>query len=558
MTNTLLSSDVRYSSDEVAADVRDRRPESLTLFGELNDVQRQQLASDAWMIGLRALHNAHTAAQESKLKDIGESLVGDIGRQLNAHIERQQETTVEVLGRYFDPKDGHVNQRLTAFLNDDGVLAHVLDRYLGPANSVLAETLARQVGESSLLLKRLSPTDSEGVIKTLETQLRTVMEDGHAEVLKALDPLTDDGAVARFLKSLREELTDANEDRATQLSAALAALDANDENSLLSRLVRETNQARLDVLSAVNPETPNSPMAVLKSSLTTLLQQQSVNQAEVAKQHQERQTQFEKEVREALTRIETKRSQDQTSPRGGLDFEDEVTRFVNAATVGGPCVFSVVGTTAGVGRCKKGDAVLRFTQESAFADAGVVFEAKREAGYTVQAALDELDEARKNRDAGAGVFVMARSHASEVFPRFVRYGSNVLVTWDEQDSGTDPYLHAAILLGMSLVTRSRTTGDVGDITALKDIEARIEGELSRLEKMEKYSGNIRRNVDDISDEVRKAQKALDLLLRRAHSTLLALKVELDDEDFERTSPITLPGGSLENASLALADGVEAA
>ena len=38
---------------------------------------------------------------------------------------------------------------------------------------------------------------------------------------------------------------------------------------------------------------------------------------------------------------------------------------------------------------------------------------------------------------------------------------------------------------MSLVTRSRTTGDAGDITALKDIEARIEGELSRLEKMEK-------------------------------------------------------------------------
>src|SRR5207249_810296 len=140
---------------------------------------------------------------------------------------------------------------------------------------------------------------------------------------------------------------------------------------------------------------------------------------------------------------------------------------------------------------------------------------------------------RKNRDAGAGVFVMAHSHASEVFPRFVRYGSNVLVTWDEQDSRTDPYLHAAILLGMSLVTRSRATGDVGDITALKDIEARIEGELSRLEKMEKYSGSIRKNVDDISEEVRKAKKALDLLLRKAQSTLLALKVELHDEEAER-------------------------
>ena len=112
--------------------------------------------------------------------------MGDIGRQLTAHVERQQGTITEVLGRFFDPKDGHVNQRLTAFLNDDGVLARVLDKYLGPANSVLAETLARQVGESSPLLKKLSPTDSEGIIKTLETQLRTVMENGHAQVLKAL------------------------------------------------------------------------------------------------------------------------------------------------------------------------------------------------------------------------------------------------------------------------------------------------------------------------------------------------------------------------------------
>src|SRR6185295_9466001 len=124
------------------------------------------------------------------------------------------------------------------------------------------------------------------------------------------------------------------------------------------------------------------------------------------------------------------------------------------------------------GRCKKGDAVLRFTTESAFAGAGVVFEAKHDGAYTVQKALDELDAARKNRNAVAGVFVMARSHASDVFPRFARYGSNVLVTWDEQDPATDPYLHAAALLGMALVTRSQTPGNPGDIAALRDIESR--------------------------------------------------------------------------------------
>ena len=221
-------------------------------------------------------------------------------------------------------------------------------------------------------------------------------------------------------------------------------------------------------------------------------------------------------------------------------------------------MFDVTGSTSGVGRCKKGDAVLRFTAESAFADAGVVFEAKRDGSYTVQRGLDELDAARKNRNAGAGVFVMARSHAGDVFPRFARYGKNVVVTWDDQDPATDPYLNAAVLLGMALVTRTQTAGDAGDIAALRDIEARIESELSRLEKMEKHSEAIRKNVDGISDEVRKAQKALDVLLRKAHSTLRALNVEVDDESAEAATPIALPEGSLSAAVLALPEGGEAA
>ena len=152
--------------------------------------------------------------------------------------------------------------------------------------------------------------------------------------------------------------------------------------------------------------------------------------------------------------------------------------FVRTATQGAPCVFDVTGATAGVGRCKKGDAVLRFTAESASPVRGVVFEAKHDATYTVQRAIDELDAARKNRDAAAGVFVMARSHASDVFPAIRSLWKQRLVTWDDQDPATDAYLHAAVLLGMALVMRSRTTGDAGDIAALRDVESRIEGELS--------------------------------------------------------------------------------
>jgi hypothetical protein len=407
------------------------------------------------------------------------------------------------------------------------------------------------------LFKKLSPTDSDGLVKILEAQLRVVMSQGHAEFVRALDPLAEDGAVARFLRSLREELRGADEDRQKQLSAALAALDANDEGSLLSRLVRETSRARQDVLAAVNPDAPGSPMALLKGTLTKTLQEQAASHTELAKRQEERQTAFEKEIREALTRIETKRLQDQVTTRGGLDFEDAVTSFVRMAIRGAPCILEVTGATSGVGRCKKGDAVLRFTDESAFAGAAVVFEAKRDAAYTAQRALDELDAARKNRNATAGVFVMARSHATDAFPRFARYGNNVLVIWDDRDPATHTYLHAALLLGMGLVTRIRTAGDPGDIAALRDIESRIEGEIVRLEKMEKHSDTIRKNVDGISDEIRKAQKALDVLLRKAQSTLRALNVEVHDEGTEVRSPIALPPGSLEGATLALPSGGEA-
>lgn len=562
MPNTIrtqpLSVSVLFAADEVAIDLRDRRPDSLALFGDLDAAVRDQLAHDAWAIGLRALWNAHAAAQETKLKDVGAALLGDIDRQLKLYVEQHQQTIGAVLTRFFDPNDGQVTQRLSAFVDDHGVLARLLEKYLGPQNSVLAEALAKQVGETSPLFQKLSPTDSTGLVKILEAQLRAVMGEGHAELVRALDPLAEDGAVARFLKSLREELKDADEDRQKQLSAALAALDANDENSLLSRLVRETHRARQDVLAAVNPDAPSSPMALLKASLTTLLQEQSKAQLALAKQQEERQLQFEKEVREALVRIETKRTQDQKTTRGGLDFEDAVLAFVRSATQGAPCIFEATGATAGVGRSKKGDAIVRFTEESAFAGAGVVFEAKRDAVCSVQKALDELDAARTNRNAAAGVFVMARSHASDVFPRFARYGNNVLVVWDDQDPITDAYLHAAILLGIGLVTRTKTVGDAGDITALRDIEVRIEGELSRLERMEKHSDTIRKNVDGISEEIRKAQKALDLLLRRARSTLRALNVELTDEATEATSPLHLPNGSLEAAVLALPSGGDAA
>jgi hypothetical protein len=133
------------------------------------------------------------------------------------------------------------------------------------------------------------------------------------------------------------------------------------------------------------------------------------------------------------------------------------------------------------------------------------------------------------------------------------------VVWDDANPAADPYLQAAILLGLGLATRARTVGGQGELEALRDIEGRIEDELRRLEKMEKHNEGIRRNSDGIADEIRKAQRQLDVLLRKAKSALTALNVELNDEALERSTPIALPSPSYSTATInltALSDGID--
>ncbi len=389
---------VDVEADAIEAHIRDHRVDSLAVFTPLSESQRTGLVTDAWTLGLRALMNAYKQAEESRLQDIGKALKEDLDKHLAVYVERQQSNLVQVLARFFDPRDGQVITRLEGFLRDGGDLAKTMDRFLAPGHGALAQTLARELGENSPLLKRLSPTDSEGVVFLLEAKLREALTENQAEVARALDPVAEDGAVARFLRALRQELEKADNDRSKQLALATKALDANDENSLLSRLMRETAAAKNAFVAAMNPELPSSPMAMLKNTLSTLLQQHVKTQQESMALLHERQAKFEQEVRESLVRLEERKRGDAKSTRGGYTYEDAVLRFVQRAVQGAPIEVNTTANTVGAKpNCKKGDQVLRFTAESAYAGGALVVEAKRDGSYTVRAALEELELARGNR-----------------------------------------------------------------------------------------------------------------------------------------------------------------
>lgn len=529
-----LVAELEARATYVEARLVDRRPDTVSAFAALKEDQRRSLVTDAWTVGLRALVNAHRQAEEARLADIGKSLLADVDRELETYVVRQQDVLVEILRRYFDPKDGQVAVRIEGFLKDGGDLAKTMEKYLSPEHGALARTLAKELGENSALLRRLSPTDSEGIVQIIESKLRQALDQSHAAVTKALDPLHQDGAVARFLTTLRKDMEKADDDRSKQLTLVTKALDANDPQSLINTLVRETQSARVTFLKTMNADEPGSPVAVLRSSLTTLLESHAKAQAERFVAFDERQGKIEQYLRDSVARLEERRRGDATSARGGASFEDAVVGFVQRAVQGAPVLVDRTGATVGSRpHCKVGDQVLRFTSESAFAGASLVVEAKHDASYTVSKALAELEVARANREAHVGVFVMAKSHAPPGFPEMARYGRDVLVIWDDTDETTDPYLHAGLILGLALASRQQRPAEEGNVKALSDIENRIQAELDRHDKMRKLTERIRRDAESLDEELRKGDDKLNTLLKNAKKTLKALCVELDDEKAER-------------------------
>lgn len=540
-TQSALTIDVQVDAATIVASVSDSRTDVVATLVPLDESQRLGFVADVWTVGVRAIMNAHRNAEEAKLADIGKGILDGLDKELDDHVVRQRDALVEMLKRYFDPKDGQVALRIDGFVKDGGQLAIAMEKYLAPEHGTLARTLAQQLGENSPLLKRLSPTDHEGIVHVLESRIREALAQNQSAMAKALDPLAEEGIVARFLGMLRKDLEKADNDRTKQLVAVTKALDANDEGSLLSRLMRETQSARLAFVQAMNPDEPGSPLAVLKASLASLLEVQAKSQAEALAAVEERQQKLDQHIRESVARLEERRRGDAHSPRGGTTFEGNGLTFVQHAVQGAPIVVDDVGGLVGARpSCKIGDQVLRFTDESVFAGAALVVEMKHDASYTISRALAELEIARSNRGAQTGLFVMARSHAPAGFPPMARYGQDILVTWDDEDESTDPYLHAGVILGLALASRQRRPVNEGDVKALADVEHRIQQELRRHETMKKLAERIRKDAEELGDELRKGSDKLTLLLRSAKATLKALNVELVDAEAERSEIISLP------------------
>ncbi len=204
---------------------------------------------------------------------------------------------------------------------------------------------------------------------------------------------------------------------------------------------------------------------------------------------------FQHEVRSTLEKMQVRRDEAARSTRHGIEFELALGELLMLESQSHDELLDACGLTTGrIPRSKKGDFVLTLGREAAAAGARIVVEAKEQRVYTVGMALAEIEDARRNRDAGVGVFVFSKRTAPTGLQVVSRHGQDILVVWDQDDPESDVYVRVALSLARALSTRrngeSRFAAEFGEID---DAMLRIGRRAEDLEQIVTWAKTIENN-----------------------------------------------------------------
>jgi hypothetical protein len=158
-----------------------------------------------------------------------------------------------------------------------------------------------------------------------------------------------------------------------------------------------------------------------------------------------------------------------------------------------------------------GDCVIELGPESAAPGAKVAVESKENAAYDLAKAREEIDTARKNRDAMVGLFVFSKRTAPAGIEPLARFGHDVFVVWDQDNAASDLYLRIGMTLARALCVRGSTqqASHAADFTAIDAAILEIDKRLKDFDQMKTWTETIRNNSDNIIKKLEIVRKSLE-------------------------------------------------
>lgn len=481
---------LRVDDPEVLAD----------LGGAAEGEERNRLAIHALRIGLLALRQARGHIDADAVRREGERILAEFKSRIEQHDTSIQTQLRGALREYFDPDSGKLSERVARLVRKDGELEQTMRRLVGEKDSEMARALASALGEHSPVLRILSPTQSDGVVRTLAKTVDDALATQRERILAAFSLDQPGSALSRLVGELRARHGELEKGFKANVEVLRADFSLDVQDSPLSRLIGRVEEAQATIRREFTLDEKGSALARMRQEILDVIAVQGKASAD-----------FQAEVRATLAGLAARKEEAARSTRHGLVYEDDVWAFVDKRAVRLGDTPERTGETTGlVSRSKVGDCIVTLGPDRAAAGARIVVEAKEDASYTLERARAEIEEGRKNRGAQVGVFVLSKRTATESFPRFLRRGDDLFVVWDVEDATTDVWLEAALSVAEALCTRVAVASErkATDFEALDAAVNEVEKQAGTLDEIETSARTVTGGAERIVRRVEILRKVL--------------------------------------------------
>ncbi len=508
-TNGAMTSEV-YPSDSSPNDVGILMELCLQitdqeLYDELNGYQegeeREKFAQSALKIGAIALRQAQGRIDTERVRQEGKALIQNMSHVLDQH---QQEVTGKIgdfLKDYFDPESGRFNERVQRLVGQDGELERVIRAQVEGDGSRLAQTLTTHVGKESPIMRVLDPEASTGVINQFSKSVEKTLSDQQERILREFSMDNGEGALTRLVKELNTNHGEVGKALQERIDKVTGEFSLDKEDSALSRLMKRVEHGQHEISNQFSLDQEGSALTRMRNQLLEVIEKQNKTNAE-----------FQTEVKTTLAAMTAQKEEAKKGTQHGSVFEDAVFDFINERSQRSGDIATHIGNTTGlIQNNKKGDVVLKLGPEHAASGAQIVVEAKEDDSYTLSKALSEIDEARKNRGAGVGLFVFSnQTQAAVALEPLARYGNDIIMVWDAEDPATNVVFDAGLSVSRALCVRPGDHGkEVGaDFKAIETAILEIEKQASELGQITKWTTTIKNNADHILKTTEKISGSL--------------------------------------------------
>ena len=481
---------------------------------------RQRFVCTCLKIGVLSLRAARGLVDGEAIRREGDNLLQQLTERLDKYRGFLESSLTSSLTHYFDPKSGLFSLRVENLVKDDGELANVIRGQVAAVQQELHGTLDRFIGENSAFLALLAPGESNQLLAAMRRTVDDVLQAERAAILGQFsldDPASALSRLVRDLTATHGSLTDA---LATKMEAVVGEFSLDRPDSALSRLVGRVEAAQKEITREFSLDNAESALSRLRNEVQTQLA--TLGAAQQA---------FQQQVVGLLSSMTARKEAESRSTTHGAVFEEEVGRALR--DLAGPAgdVVEECGTTTGlIPKSKVGDFVVTLSPDSAAPGARIVVEAKESAAYDLHKTLEEADVARRNRDAGVGLFVHSTQTAPAGLAPLARYGSDFVVVWDPGDPATDVILRAGYLAAkaMSLRAAQRSRSEAASFLTIDKAVETIRKQLDGFGEIKTHSETVGSAAKKILERVRIMSEAIEKQVDVLAEQVAAVKADAGD------------------------------